>query len=50
MREHGVLKRILLVYGEVVASLYVRTPAAKNDYFRRSHCQHGINDCIAYAQ
>ena len=35
---------------ELLALVYVRTPAAKNDHFRRSYCQHGINDCVAYAQ
>jgi hypothetical protein len=35
---------------ELLPLVYVRTPAAKNDYFRRSYCQHGINDCVAYAQ
>ena len=44
------LKTVVSLPNELLPLVYVRTLATKNDDFRRSHCQHGVNDCIAYAQ
>jgi hypothetical protein len=43
-------KTVVSPPNELLPFVYLRIPATKNGYFRRSYCQHGINDCIAYAQ
>ena len=43
-------KTVVSLPNELLPLVYVRTLATKNDHFRRSYCQHGVNGCIAYAQ